>query len=111
VRLVDRLGSDGYLERGAGGDGRSTAVRLTRPGRAAARRVAAARAELLDRALSTLSEDERRTLDALLSRLLVGMMRGPGAQRFMCRLCDARACGHADGRCPVGAAAGRRARR
>ncbi len=111
VRLVDRLEDEGYLERAAGYDGRSTAVRLTRPGRGAARRVAAARADVLERALSTLTEDERVVLDALLSRVLVGLMRGPGAQRFMCRLCDARACGHGDGRCPVGNAAGRRTAR
>jgi DNA-binding MarR family transcriptional regulator len=111
VRLVDRLQDEGYLERGAGDDGRSTAVRLTRQGRAAARRVTAARADVLDHALATLTEDERAVLDTLLSRMLVGMMRGPGAQRFMCRLCDARACGHADGRCPVGSAAGRRTAR
>ena len=29
----------------------------------------------------------------------------PGAERFMCRLCDTRACGHAEGRCPVRTAA------
>jgi DNA-binding MarR family transcriptional regulator len=101
VRLVDRLEDEGYLERGEGRDRRTTAVRLTRSGRRAARRVTAARGDVLEWALSTLSEDERRQLDFLLSRLLVGMMRGPGAERFMCRLCDARACGHAEGRCPV----------
>jgi DNA-binding MarR family transcriptional regulator len=101
VRLVDRLEAEGYLERRDGADGRSTVVRLTRTGRRAARRVAVARADVLDEALSALSLDEQRALDASLSRLLVGVMRGPGAMRFMCRLCDARACGHAEGRCPV----------
>ncbi len=104
VRLVDSLQAEGYVERRErpkGADGRSTAVCLTRTGRRAARRVAVARAKVLDQALSTLSADEQRALDALLSRLLVGLMRGPDARRFMCRLCDARACGHADGRCPV----------
>ena len=101
VRLVDRLEAEGYLQRGAGADGRSTRVHLTRTGRRAARKVTAARAQVLDHALSGLSATERRALDSLLSRLLVGMMRGPDARRFMCRLCDARACGHAEGRCPV----------
>lgn len=101
VRLVDRLEKEGYLERRGGADGRSTTVRLTRTGRRAARSVGAARAKVLGQAVSTLSADEQRALDASLSRLLVGMMRGPDARRFMCRLCDARACGHADGRCPV----------
>jgi DNA-binding MarR family transcriptional regulator len=101
VRLVDRLEAEGYLERRGGADGRSTRVHLTRTGRRAARRGAAARAEVLEHALSVLSAEERQVLDRLLSLLLVGMMRGPDARRFMCRLCDARACGHAEGRCPV----------
>ena len=104
VRLVDRLEDVGYLARGGGEDRRTTTVQLTRPGRRAARRAAAARGDVLEGALSPLSVEERSQLDALLSRLLVGMMRGPGAERFMCRLCDARACGHAEGRCPVRAA-------
>jgi DNA-binding MarR family transcriptional regulator len=101
VRLVDGLEAKGYLERRDGTDGRSTVVRLTRTGRRAARKVTVARAKVLHQALSTLSADEQRDLDRLLSRLLVGMMRGPDARGFMCRLCDARACGHAEGRCPV----------
>jgi DNA-binding MarR family transcriptional regulator len=101
VRLADRLETEGYLERRSGVDGRSTRVHLTRTGRRAARKATAARTQVLDQALSRLSTDERQVLDRLLSRLLVGMMRGPDAQRFMCRLCDTRACGHAEGRCPV----------
>jgi DNA-binding MarR family transcriptional regulator len=101
VRLVDRLEAEGYLDRRQGADGRSTVVHLTRRGRRAARKAAEARANVLGQALSTLSSDEQRALDASLSSLLVAMMRGPDARRFMCRLCDARACGHADGRCPV----------
>ena len=104
VRLVDRLEDEGYVERSAGEDRRATAVHLTRAGRRAARRAGAARREVLERALSPLSTAERADLDALLSKLLVGMMRGPGAERFMCRLCDTRACGHAEGHCPVRAA-------
>lgn len=105
VRLVDRLEDGGYIERRAGADRRATAVHLTRAGRRAARRAGAARRDVLENALSALSTDEQRQLDALLSRLLVGMMRGPGAEKFMCRLCDAHACGHAEGRCPVRQAA------
>ncbi len=101
VRLVDRLQAEGYLERRGGPDGRSTRVHLTRTGRRIAQKGTAARAQVLNHALSTLSADERQVLDRSLSRLLVGMIRGPEARRFMCRLCDARACGHAEGRCPV----------
>jgi DNA-binding MarR family transcriptional regulator len=101
VRMVDRLEADGHLHRGPGPDGRSTTVRLTARGRRTARRAAAARLAVLDDALSALSDDERATLDRLAGKVLVGLKRDPGATRFMCRLCDATACGHADGHCPV----------
>jgi DNA-binding MarR family transcriptional regulator len=101
VRLVDRLVDSGYAERGPGGDKRSTAVRLTDDGRAAAARVTAARGEVLDQALSVLTPEERAQFDGLLAKVLVGLMRGPGAERWMCRLCDMRACGRDQGTCPV----------
>jgi DNA-binding MarR family transcriptional regulator len=104
-RLVDRREADGYLVRRGGRDGRSTTVRLTRSGRAAARRVVAARAAVLDRAVAELSAEERRTLDGLLSKLLPEQIRGPGAQRWMCRLCNTAACGRDRGQCPVANAA------
>jgi DNA-binding MarR family transcriptional regulator len=105
VRLVDRLEEAGYVTRRAGGDGRLTLVQLTTSGRRAAIRVSNARATVLRDALSVLSADERRSLDAIASRLLVGLMRGPGAERWMCRLCDVTDCGRDQGRCPVAAAA------
>jgi DNA-binding MarR family transcriptional regulator len=105
VRLIDRLEADGYLRRAPGSDGRSRSVRLTRSGKAAAARVAEARAQALEGALSSLSDRERQDLDRLASRLLVGLMRGPGARRWMCRLCDMTACGREEGRCPVANAA------
>jgi DNA-binding MarR family transcriptional regulator len=105
VRLVDRLAESGYVRRGPGGDGRSTAVSLTGAGRAAAERVGAARADVLLAALGGLSPAEREALRALLSRVLAGLIRGPGAVRWMCRLCDTGVCRGADGGCPVGNAA------
>jgi DNA-binding MarR family transcriptional regulator len=102
VRLVDRLAELGYLARGRGPDGRSTAVTLTGAGRAAAGRVAAARAEVLLAALAGLSAAERASLRELLSKVLAGLIRGPGAVRWMCRLCDTGACRGAAGGCPVG---------
>jgi DNA-binding MarR family transcriptional regulator len=101
VRLVDRLEADGHLRRGPGADGRSTSVQLTAGGRRVARRVAAARLAVLSDALAVLDNDERETLDRLVSKVLVGLKRDRSATRFMCRLCDATACGHADGACPV----------
>ena len=105
VRLVDRMTEAGYAERGPGHDGRSTSVTLTEVGRAAAQRVAAARADVLEGALAGLPEADRAALRRILGTMLVGLMRGPGAVRWMCRLCDTGACRGAEGGCPVGNAA------
>lgn len=101
VRLVDRLEQDGYVTRGRGTDARSTSVALTAKGRRAASRVAAARADLLTDVVGMLTDEERAMLHRVTSRLLVGMMRGPGATRWICRLCDTSTCGHEQGRCPI----------
>ncbi len=105
VRLVDRLEGAGYVTRRPGADGRSLSVRLTASGRRAAQRVSAARAAVLEEALGDLSPAERESFDELLSRVLVGLIRGPGATRWMCRFCDTGACGREQGRCPVANAA------
>jgi MarR family transcriptional repressor of emrRAB len=114
VRLVDRLQSDGYVERRPGIDGRSVALRLTARGREAAGEVRHARADAVGRVLSTLSDDERRTLTLLLERMLgeVTLQRladrtvgdGP-ADGWLCRLCDLAACGRDAGTCPAANAA------
>jgi DNA-binding MarR family transcriptional regulator len=108
VRLLDRLQASGYVTRGAGRDGRSTAVMLTPAGREAAERVSAARARLLEVTLAPLSDAERATFEALVSKLLVGMMREPGAVRWTCRLCDTGTCRAEPGDCPFRIEARRR---
>jgi DNA-binding MarR family transcriptional regulator len=105
VRLVDRLEREGYVRRERGVDGRSAAVALTPDGREAAIRVTKARAELLDTVLGPLTPAERETLGDLVGRILVGMMREPGATRWTCRLCDTGACERHTGGCPLGRAA------
>ncbi len=105
VRLLDRLEESGYVRREPGADGRSTSVVLTDAGGQAARRVAEARARVLREAMGALSRDERAVFEELVSKLLVGMMRGPGATRWICRLCEIGVCRGAPGGCPVGKAA------
>jgi DNA-binding MarR family transcriptional regulator len=105
VRLVDRLENAGYVTRHPGTDGRSVSLRLTASGRRAAERVARVRGEALQEALSVLEPHEREALAEAVSRVLVGLMRGPGAVRWMCRLCDLAACGREQRRCPVANAA------
>jgi DNA-binding MarR family transcriptional regulator len=105
VRLLDRLAESGLIERGPGTDARSTAVSLTAAGRDVAERVGRERGDVLDRALSVLTPGERADFTALAGKVLVGLMRGPGATRWMCRLCDTGVCRGAPGGCPVGNAA------
>ena len=106
VRLVDRLERDGLVTREPGDDGRVTTIVLTPAGRSAGRQVA----RLAPRCSSPRSPHSRRTsardLDRLLGRVLTGMIRGPGATRWMCRLCDTDACGRERGECPVANATG-----
>jgi MarR family transcriptional regulator, negative regulator of the multidrug operon emrRAB len=106
VRLVDRLSAAGLVRRDRGD--RSLSLTLTPEGRAAAEAVAAARRRALLTVLEPLDAAQRRTLVPLLERLLGGLSPDGAAARRTCRLCDAVACGHDDGRCPVtNAAAGR----
>jgi len=102
VRLIDRMAESGYVQRGPGDDGRSTAVSLTPAGRAAAERVAVGRAGVLAGVLDGLSPAERETLRQLMSKLLAGLISGPGAVRWMCRLCDTGVCRGTEDGCPVG---------
>jgi len=110
VRLVDRLEESGFVRRGAGPDGRTAALALTDEGRLAALRVTKARGAVLERALGVLSAAEREVFDELAGKVLVGMMRGPGAIRWICRLCHIGVCRGSDGGCPLGSAARQRYR-
>jgi DNA-binding MarR family transcriptional regulator len=100
VRLLDRLGESGYIRREPGEDGRSTSVILTDTGKRAAREVTRARARVLMAALAALSPAERATFERLAGKMLVGMRRGPGATRWICRLCDIGVCRGAASGCP-----------
>jgi hypothetical protein len=48
------------------------------------------------------AEAGRADLRQLLSKLLAGLVRGPGAVRWMCRLCDTGVCRGTEGGCPAG---------
>ena len=105
VRLVDRLVDLGYVRRGPGTDGRSTAVELTVLGHNAATGVAGARASVLEDALAALPAPEREEFGRLAGKVLASLIRPPGATRWICRLCDTGTCRGAQGGCPVGNAA------
>lgn len=108
VRLVDRLAAAGLVTREAGGDSRTAAVAMTADGEELARVVTDARARVLQDALAALSLEDCDALDALLGAVLAGLVREPGATRWICRLCDTDACGRSTGQCPVAREARRR---
>jgi DNA-binding MarR family transcriptional regulator len=113
VRLVDRLVELGYVRRRDALDRRTVSVRLTVRGRAAARRVAAARAQATEPLLAALAAGDRARLSATLETVIKGVVDARLARRsaeswrgaWLCRLCDFTACGRPDGRCPAANAA------
>ena len=103
VRVVDKLEARGLAARARDpADARGVLVHLTPAGRVAGRAVLDARAAALEVALHG---DDRRALADAAERLLARETTGRRSARANCRLCDAHACGHHDGRCPVTRAA------
>jgi DNA-binding MarR family transcriptional regulator len=107
VRLVDRLADAGCVERRAGPDARTVALGVTARGARLAQEIREERAAAVEAVLAPLGAAERGELERLLEALLAGVARGPAAPGRICRMCDAVACGHYEGRCPVTEAAAR----
>jgi MarR family transcriptional repressor of emrRAB len=109
VRVVDRLEADGLARREPDpSDGRRALVWLEPAGRALADRALEARSRVLLHAVAELDAAEARDLERLLASLLDATTVDTRAARETCRLCDAHACGHYEGACPVSRAADRR---
>ena len=105
VRLVDRLARDGFVTREPGADGRERSVALTPRGRRAADRITAVRARMLSASLAGLSPAQRDSLHDLISQVMVTIVNNKSGGAWICRLCDLRACGRAEGHCPTANAA------
>lgn len=98
VRLVDRLVSDGLVERrGHATDGRTRALHLTAAGERASAAVLGARDNALARGLSVLSPEELVTLSELSGRVLRASLRDVEHAYHICRLCSYGTCTD----CPV----------
>jgi MarR family transcriptional regulator, negative regulator of the multidrug operon emrRAB len=102
VRLVDRLEEQGLVERSEGEDRRVRALRLTRSGGSAARRVLEAREDALTRAIGQLSANERDQLVRIATKVLAELVVDSAAALAVCRLCDYARC--PDDVCPTGKA-------
>ena len=111
VRLVDRLGAEGLIERVGAQDGRAVSVVLTQRGRRLALQIRQAREKTLTSALSALTPDELDNLAAALDTMLTTLTLARAEERsahshdrpqpWLCRLCDFAACGRSEGNCPV----------
>jgi MarR family transcriptional repressor of emrRAB len=109
VRVVDRLEAAGLARREPDpSDGRRALVRLEPPGRASAERALEARSRVLLGAVARLEAADVRNLDRAIAAVLDVTTLDTRAAMGTCRLCDAHACGHYDGTCPVTQAADRR---
>jgi len=116
VRLVNRLTQSGLVERAPGADRRSVSVRLSRRGGALARRIRAQRREAISDSLQGLTERQRAELAVICDVVITNLTGDRLAQRSagrqpsggaLCRMCDPRECGRADGACPAAQAAAR----
>jgi DNA-binding MarR family transcriptional regulator len=108
VRVVDRLEAAGLARRASDpSDGRRTRVWLEPAGRELAERALDARSRVLHSVVAELDAADVRDLDRLLGALLDATTVDVRAAKETCRLCDAHACGHYEGVCPVSRAADR----
>jgi DNA-binding MarR family transcriptional regulator len=108
VRVVDRLEAAGLARRESDpADGRRALVWLEPAGREVAERALEARSHVLRLAVAELGAADVRDLDRLVGALLDATTVDVRAAMGTCRLCDAHACGHFDGACPVTRAADR----
>jgi DNA-binding MarR family transcriptional regulator len=106
VRVVDRLEAAGLARRESDpSDGRRALVWLEPAGRRLAQRALDARSRVLLAAVGELDVADVRDLERLLGVLLTATTVDVRAAKETCRLCDAHACGHYDGACPVSQAA------
>lgn len=109
VRVVDHLEADGLARRAADpSDGRRALVWITPAGRELADCALEARSRVLLALVAQLSAAQRGDLERVLATLLGVTTVDVSAARATCRLCDAHACGHYEGTCPVTQAADRR---
>ena len=101
VRLVDKLERSELAERRSADDARAVAVAPTAEGIEIAELIQRARLDVLSDLLDPLTSAERTELSRLHEKLLAGLVATGEPRGRICRLCDAGACGHDRGQCPV----------
>jgi MarR family transcriptional regulator, negative regulator of the multidrug operon emrRAB len=99
VRLIDRLASEGLVERRAGADGRTVALFLTEAGVERRQVILAERQQQLQLVVNALTANERQQLTKLLEKMLTAMTTSELQSFAICRLCEEEVCPAE--RCPV----------
>jgi DNA-binding MarR family transcriptional regulator len=108
VRVVDRLEAAGLARREPDpADGRRVRVWLEPAGRELAELALDARSRVLLLAVAKLDVADMRDLERVAGAVLDAAIVDVRAAMAVCRLCDAHACGHYEGVCPVTRAADR----
>lgn len=92
VRLVDRLVTDGLVERREGRDKRAIALYLTDRGEALREELLRGRLATIRPLLKPLTGPEQKTFAALLHKILYSMETTNLERYTLCRLCDNRVC-------------------
>ncbi len=103
VRLVDSLARDELLERTPGPDGRTLALYLTRPGRAAWRTLRNRRIRRLSEVVQSLDLGTKEALARSATAVLEDLTSDAQQGERICRACDESACPQSS--CPVTVAA------
>ena len=98
VQLLNRLESDGLVERIPGSDRRRRHPQLTTAGKRLADHVLSARRDVIEQAMHGVSDAERRKFGRLSERMLKQLSGTRELADRICRLCDERVC--PDERCP-----------
>jgi MarR family transcriptional regulator, negative regulator of the multidrug operon emrRAB len=99
VRLIDRLESQGLVERRSGADGRTLALFLTDAGHERRNAILTERRQQLQLAMNSLTQSERKQLTKLLEKMLAAMTTSELRNFAICRLCEEEVC--PVDRCPV----------
>lgn len=92
VRLIDRLASQGLVERRAGSDGRTLALFLTEAGHERRQHILTERRNQLQLAIGTLNQSDRKQLTKLLEKMLSAMTDSELRYFTICRLCEEEVC-------------------
>ena len=99
VRLIDRLESDGLVQRSTQKQGRNVPVFLTHEGRVAYQNLRSQQSGFLDNLLADLSREDKENLERILAHLLSKLTTSRAARDHICRNCDEGICEQAS--CPV----------